>query len=100
MIYFTQIIFIKEGQEFTFHAFEDKVLPLLEKHNGELICRIRPPKSSVITTKFGHPYEIHIVSFSDRKSFESYRDDPQRIQHMQLKDESVERVILIEGNIL
>lgn len=100
MICYTQIIFIKEGKESVFHSFEDKVLPLLHQHNGELIYRVRPTESSVISTAFGHPYEIHLVSFADRQSFENYRDDPQRLQYMQLKDESVGRVILIEGNVL
>ena len=100
MIYYTQIIFIKDGQENAFHSFEDKVLPLLHHHNGELIYRVRPPLSSVIATAFGHPYEIHLVSFTDRKSFEDYRDDPQRQEHTYLKDESVDRVILIEGHAL
>ncbi|WP_221391536.1 DUF1330 domain-containing protein [Dyadobacter sp. NIV53] len=100
MLYYTQIIFVKEGQEGTFHSFEDLVLPLLRQHNGELIYRIRPTVSSVITTAFGHPYEIHLVSFADRKSFENYRDDPDRLQYMKLKEESVDRVILIEGSAL
>ena len=100
MIYYTQIIFIKDGQEDAFHSFEDKVLPLLQQHNGELIYRVRPPVSAVIATAFGYPYEIHVVSFTDRENFENYRDDPERLRHMQLKDESVDRVILIEGNAL
>ncbi|WAC15359.1 DUF1330 domain-containing protein [Dyadobacter pollutisoli] len=99
MIYFTQLIFIKEGKENTFHSFEDHVLPLLQRHNGELIYRVRPPRSSVVATTLGHPYELHLVSFIDRASFEGYRDDPERLQHMHLKDESVERIMLIEGKI-
>lgn len=100
MIYYTQIIFVKDGEESTFHSFEDKVLPLLQQHNGELIYRVRPPASAVIATAFGHPYEIHIVSFKDREGFENYRDDPERLRNMQLKEESVDRMILIEGNAL
>jgi hypothetical protein len=46
-----------------------------------------------------YPYEIHLVSFADREGFEAYRDDPERLQHMYLKDESVERVMLIEGKV-
>ena len=100
MIYFTQIIFVKEGEESTFHLFEDNVLPLLHHHNGELLYRVRPSASEVVATALGNPYEIHLVCFPDRKSFEEYRDDPQRLQHMHLKDQSVDRVILIEGQAL
>jgi len=45
MIYYTQLIFIKPGQEKEFHSFEDNVLPLLNDHNGELVYRIRPDKA-------------------------------------------------------
>ena len=100
MIYYTQVIFIKDGQEEIFHSFEDNVLPLLHRHNGELIYRVRPTVSSVIATAFGYPYEIHLVAFADRKGFEDYRDDPQRLEFMQLKNDSVDRVILIEGHAL
>ncbi|GAB3255668.1 hypothetical protein GCM10027347_16970 [Larkinella harenae] len=100
MLYYTQLIFIKEGHEATFHSFEEHVLPLLQRHQGELVYRIRPAMDSVLTTTLGYPYEIHLVSFSDRSHFEAYRDDPQRLQYLPLKDESVERVMLIEGNAL
>jgi uncharacterized protein (DUF1330 family) len=100
MLYYTQIVFVKEGQEAIFHAFEDQVLPLLERHNGTLLYRVRPDTVSVLTTSLGHPYEIHLVSFSDRADFEAYRDNPERRQHMALKDKSVERIMLVEGKLL
>ncbi|SOD78186.1 DUF1330 domain-containing protein [Spirosoma fluviale] len=100
MLYYTQIVFVKEGQEAVFHAFEDQVLPLLERHKGTLLYRVRPDTASVLTTTLGHPYEIHLVSFPDRTDFESYRDDPERRQHITLKDTSVERILLVEGRRL
>ncbi|MBD2756787.1 DUF1330 domain-containing protein [Spirosoma validum] len=100
MIYYTQILFVKPGREDVFHSFEDQVLPLLQQHHGELIYRVRPPKSSVVATTFGNPYEIHLVSFRSREDFEAYRDDPQRLQYVPLKDQSIERVMLIEGKLL
>lgn len=100
MLYYTQLVFVKEGQEAIFHAFEDQVLPLLDRHKGTLLYRVRPEAASVLTTTLGHPYEIHLVSFPDRTDFESYRDDPNRLQYMTLKDQSVERIMLVEGNLL
>ncbi|GAB3909648.1 hypothetical protein GCM10028803_47590 [Larkinella knui] len=100
MLYYTQVVFVKQGQEDAFHAFEDQVLPLLQQYRGELIYRVRPAESSVITTTMGLPYEIHLVTFPTRADFEAYRDDPQRRQYMGLKDQSIERVILIEGTAL
>jgi hypothetical protein len=100
MIYYTQIIFLKTGQEDIFNEFEEKVLPLLNRHNGKLLYRIRPAKTCVIATGWGYPYEIHLVSFLSRKDFEAYRDDKERLQYLHLKDQSVEKILLIEGNLL
>ena len=41
-LYFTQLIYIKEGQEATFHQFEDVAIPLISKYNGQLLLRVRP----------------------------------------------------------
>jgi hypothetical protein len=75
MLYYTQLIFIKKGMEETFHTFEDHVLPLLERHNGKLLYRVRPAEKAVIETRLDFPYELHLVCFQARNDFESYRDD-------------------------
>ena len=100
MIYYTQVLFIKEGKEAIFNEFEAHVLPLLKRHNGELLYRVRPDKTSVIETNLGYPYEIHLVSFQQKTDFEAYRDDPERIQYMPLKDQSIVKALLIEGSLL
>lgn len=97
MIYYTQLIFIKPGCEQEFHAFEDKVLPLLKGHNGELIYRIRPDKSSFVESSRELPYEIHLVTFGSKADFEGYKTDPKRVAFMEMKNNSVENIILIEG---
>lgn len=99
MTYYTQILFVKEGQETAFHSFEDYVLPLLQRYGGELLYRVRPPKQSVVATTLGYPYELHIVTFLTKSDFQAYRDDPQRTQYLPLKDESISRVLLIEGEL-
>jgi hypothetical protein len=100
MFYYTQIIFLKEGQEDIFNEFEGHVLPLLSRHNGKLLYRIRPERTSLIATGLGYPYEIHLVSFQARADFESYRDDKERLQYLPLKNQSVEKILLIEGKLL
>ena len=97
MIYYTQLIFIKPGCEEQFHAFENKVLPLLKQHNGQLVYRVRPDASAFIEGSQELPYEIHLVTFGSKANFESYKTDPNRIAFMNLKDQSVEKIILIEG---
>jgi len=97
MIYYTQLIFVKKGSEADFNAFEEKVLPLLEDHNGRLIYRIRPDENSVIESNSELPYEIHLVSFISKAEFEHYKNDPKRLAFMALKNNSIEKAILIEG---
>jgi hypothetical protein len=97
MIYYTQFIFIRQGCEQEFHAFEDKVLPLLKEHNGELVYRVRPDKSSFVESTRAMPYEIHIVTFNSKADFESYKNDPHRLAFMEMKNRSVEKIVLIEG---
>jgi hypothetical protein len=45
-LYFTQLIYIKERQEATFHQFEDVAIPLISKYNGQLLLRVRPSQKS------------------------------------------------------
>lgn len=97
MIYYTQLIFIKPGCEQEFHAFEEKVLPLLKGHNGELIYRIRPVQSAFIESSRELPYEVHLVTFGSKADFVGYAADPNRLAFLEMKNKSVEKIILIEG---
>ncbi len=86
--------------EDSFLTFEDRVLPLLQKHHGALLYRVRPVASSVIESQLGQPYEVHLVSFATRADFEAYRDDPERQQYLPLKDAAIDSALLIEGKLL
>jgi hypothetical protein len=97
MIYYTQLIFIKTGCEKEFHAFEDNVLPLLQNHNAELVYRIRPAENAFVAANAELPYEIHIVTFVSKEDFKGYAADPKRLQFMEMKNNSVDKIILIEG---
>lgn len=100
MLYFTQLVFVKEGHEATFREFEDNVLPLLARHNGHLVYRVRPNATDVISTEVGNPYEVHLVSFETREDFEAYSADEERQRYVPLKDGSVASTMLIEGKLL
>ncbi|NHA04518.1 DUF1330 domain-containing protein [Mucilaginibacter sp. HC2] len=100
MLYFTQIVFIRDNKEYEFNLFESYVLPLLHKHGGELIYRVRPTADCVIETSLGNPYEIHIVTFASQQGFDGYLNDEERVKHMQLKENAIEKVLLIAGSLL
>ena len=97
MLFYTQLIYIHEGKESVFHTFEDRVLPLLGRYNGKLLYRVRPELQNVVATNVDHPYELHLVSFATREDFIAYANDKERQQYLSLKNESVAKVVLIEG---
>jgi uncharacterized protein (DUF1330 family) len=100
MIYITQLIYIKDGQESVFHQFEDIAIPIISKYNGRLLLRIRPGGDSFIEYCIDKPYEIHLVEFDDEQDFENFKQDEERKQFLHLKDQSVKSILLIKGTKL
>src|SRR3954464_11254629 len=100
MIYITQLIYIKDGQEEVFHQFEDIAIPAILKYNGRLLLRVRPDENSFIAYSIEKPYEIHLVEFDSEQNFESFKQDKERMQFLHLKEQSVKASILIQGTKL
>jgi len=48
MIFLTQLIYVKEGQEDVFHQFEDIAIPAILKYNGRLLLLVRPDENAFI----------------------------------------------------
>lgn len=97
MLYFTQLIYIKEGQEEVFHSFEDIAIPLISKYNGKLLLRIRPTENSFIEHSIDKPYEVHFVEFENESDFENFMKDEERKKILHLKKQSIKTSILIKG---
>jgi len=97
MIYITQLIYIKDGQEHVFHQFEDVAIPTISKYNGRLLLRIRPTDDSLIAHSIDKPYEIHLVEFDSDLDFENFKQDKERIKFLHLKEQSVKASILYMG---
>ena len=100
MIYLTQLIYLRPGGEVLFDQFESMVLPLLADHHGQLLLRIRPEAGSFVESNFDQPYEIHLVAFESRQDFEQYAQNPLRQQYLHWKEQSVEKIVLIEGKMV
>jgi uncharacterized protein (DUF1330 family) len=100
MIYITQLIYIKEGQEQTFHQFEDVAIPLISKYNGQLLLRIRPEQSAIIEASIDTPYEVHLVEFDSEDDFKNFMQDEERKQFLHLKVQSISTATLIKGTKL
>ncbi len=97
MIFVTQLIYIKEGQEKVFHQFEEVAIPIISKYNGRLLLRIRPEESSFVESSIEKPYEVHLVEFSAETDFDNFMKDEERRRFLHLKEQSIRSSILIKG---
>ncbi|MGN6530818.1 MAG: DUF1330 domain-containing protein [Ginsengibacter sp.] len=97
MIYLTQLIYVKEGQESVFNEFEEVAIPAIKKHNGRLLLRVRPTENSFIEYDLDKPYEIHLVHFESEQDFKNFSNDEERKKFLHLKEKSVNSVLLIKG---
>jgi uncharacterized protein (DUF1330 family) len=100
MIYLTQLIYIKNGQEEVFHQFEDIAIPTISKYNGRLLVRVRPDEHDIVESQIGKPYEIHLVEFNSEQDFLNFQQDEGRRKFLHLKDQSVESILLVKGTKL
>ena len=100
MIYITQLIYVKDGQEKIFHDFEDIAIPIITRYNGRLLLRMRPDKNSFIKNSIDRPYEIHLVEFDNEQDFENFMKDEERKKFLHLKEQSIRTSILIKGKKL
>jgi uncharacterized protein (DUF1330 family) len=97
MIYITQLIYIKEGQEKVFHQFEDVAIPIIAKYNGRLLLRIRPGEDAFIEKNVDNPYEIHFVEFDSEQDFKNFMLDEERKKFLHLKEQSIKSSVLYKG---
>ncbi len=97
MIYITQLIYIKEGQEEVFEEFEEVAIPIISKYNGRLLLRIRPEENSFIQHSIDKPYEVHLVEFDSEKHFEDFMLDEGRKKFLHLKEKSIKASLLFQG---
>ncbi len=100
MIYITQIIYIKQGEELTFHQFEDVAIPIISKYNGQLLLRLRPSENEIIERAIESPYEVHIIKFDSDIDLANFMKDEDRKKFLHLKEKSIRTSILIKGQKL
>lgn len=100
MIYFTQLIYIQEGQENVFNQFEDIAIPIISKYKGQLLLRVRPTENNFIENHIEKPYEIHFGMFESEQDYQDFMKDEERKKFMHLKEQSIRSVLLIKGTKL
>lgn len=97
MLYITQLIYLKEGQETIFDEFESVAIPLISKYNGRLLLRLRPALETIIEHHTEVPYEVHLVEFDSEADFQNFMADEERKQFLHLKEQSIRSSVLIKG---
>jgi hypothetical protein len=100
MLYLTQLVYVHPGKEAVFDEFEDVAMPLITKHNGEVLLRVRPKAPSVLASAGEVPYEIHFVRFASEEDFASFAADPERQRFMHLKTAAVRASLLVKGTAI
>jgi uncharacterized protein (DUF1330 family) len=98
MIYITQLIYIKSGQENVFDQFENIAIPTIQKYNGKLLLRVRPGDNTYLEYHIDKPYEIHLVEFNTEIDFKNFMQDEERKKFLHLKEQSIEASVLIVGS--
>jgi hypothetical protein len=97
MLYVTQLVYTKSGEEQAFHAFEDVALSRMAKYGGELLLRVRPTPETVIAASIDIPYEIHFVRFKSEDDLDLFLNDDERQKVLPMKDRSVAAQIVVKG---
>lgn len=83
----TQIVRIPADGVDDFQQFEARVLPLLPRHGGALVRRLRGR---------GGEFEMHLVSFPSPEALDSYLADPDRVAALPLRESSGAEAELVE----
>jgi len=100
MIYITQLIYIRDGEEKVFNQFEDIALPIISKYNGRLLLRVKPSETAFIEARIEKPYEMHLVEFDTQQDFDNFMRDEERKKFLHLKEQSIKSSVLIKGTKL
>lgn len=100
MIYLTQLIYVRPGEEAVFNEFESYAIPIISKYHGELVLRIRPEPDRFIAGTVEPPYEIHLVSFKSEADFQAFAQDEERKRFLHLKEQSIRSSLLIRGELI
>ena len=100
MIFITQLIYIKPGQEQSFHEFENLAIPLISKYNGQLMLRVRLADSDIVEGSIDTPYEMHLVRFPSEADLQNFMMDESRKKFLHLKEASVQSALMYKGSRL
>jgi uncharacterized protein (DUF1330 family) len=71
------------GKEADLVTYEDLVLPMLERHGGHMLHRVRRADGG------NDPYEVHLIDFPDDDAVAAYLEDPERLALSAMRDDAI-----------
>jgi uncharacterized protein (DUF1330 family) len=71
------------GKEAELVAYEDRVLPMLARHGGRMLHRVRRADGG------NDPYEVHLIDFPDDDAVAAYLEDPERLALAAMRDDAI-----------
>lgn len=75
-LYIVVRLWIHEGLEAKFEAYERKVSRVMARYGGIIERAIRTTRAS--NTSSDEPFEVHLLRFPTRELYDAYQDDPER----------------------
>lgn len=90
-------LWIHEGQEEAFEAFEREAARIMARHKGRIdsAVRLTPPPGAPAND--ATPYELHVVSFPDTAAYEAYSNDPATLALREKRAKIISRTVLMAG---
>jgi uncharacterized protein (DUF1330 family) len=87
------LLFTDPGREREFERFEARAAEIMARHGGRIERRISLDAGGDPS----RPREVHVVTFPDAASFESYRGDPELAPLADLRASAIRRTVVWTG---
>lgn len=88
-------LYVREGQEAGFSAYELGALTRMKGYKGELLARMR---CSATAKGEQEPYEFHLLSFPSEAAFSSFVASG--VAYQQERDRVIEKTTIVVGTSL
>jgi uncharacterized protein (DUF1330 family) len=76
LLYILVRLWIHEGRETEFEAYESKVARIMARYGGVIERAIRTSKASEEGSD--EPFEVHVLKFPSRELYDAYLNDAER----------------------
>jgi uncharacterized protein (DUF1330 family) len=87
------LLFIDPAREQEFERFESSAADIMSRYGGKIERRISFPPADDPS----QPHELHVVTFPDRDSFDSYRRDPELQDLANLRAKAIRQTVVWQG---